>query len=76
MEIMNIVMHYRFAGEFIYSLTKVGNVSQTNQCGGVHLCPPNHLLMATINCLPTASASYSVAIKVNEHILYCRLKVL
>lgn len=64
------VMHYRFASEFIYSPAKVGNVSQPNQCGRVHLCPPNHLLMATINCLPTASASTTVAIKVNKHI-YC-----
>lgn len=70
------VMHYRFAGEFIYFPAKVGNVSQPNQWRRVHLCPPNHLLMATINCLPTASASNTVAIKVNKHILYCRLKVL
>lgn len=70
------VMHYRFASEFIYSPAKVGNVSRPNQCGRVHLCPPNHLLMATINCLPTASASNTVAIKVNKHILYRRLKVL
>lgn len=70
------VMHYRFAGEFIYSPAKVGNVSRPNQCGGVHLCPPNHLLMATINCLPTASASSTFAIKVNRRTLYCRVKVL
>lgn len=70
------VMHYRFASEFIYSPAKVGNVSQPNQCGRVHLCPPNHLLMATINCLPTASATSTVAIKVNRHILYCGIKVL
>lgn len=74
---MNIkVMHYRFAGEFIYFPAKVGNVSQPNQCKSVHLCPRNHLLMATINCLLTVSASSAVAIKVNKHILYSRLKVL
>lgn len=62
--------------EFIYFLAKVGNVSQPDQCGRVHLCPPNHLLMATINCRPTAPASNTVAIKFNKHILYCGLKVL
>lgn len=70
------VMHYRFRGEFIYPPAKVGNVSQLNQWSVVHLCPPKHLLMATINCLPTGSASNTLAIKVSKLILYCRLKVL
>lgn len=60
------VMYYRFAGEFIYFFRKVGNVSRPNQCGRVHLCPPNHLLIATINCRPTASASNAGAIKVSS----------
>lgn len=68
------VMHYRFAAEFIYSPAKLGNVSRPNQCGRVHLCPPNHLLMATINCLPTASASSDIAIIGNMRILYLQTK--
>lgn len=61
------VVHYRFARRILFILAaKVGNVSRPNRCGVgvggaggrcVHLCPPNHLLMATINCLPTASPS-------------------
>lgn len=68
------VMNYRFAAEFIYSPAKLGNVRQPNQCGRVHLCPPNHLLMATINCLPTDSASSNIAIIGNMCILYFQTK--
>lgn len=75
-KIMNTLVHYGSAGEFIHSPAKVGNISQTNQCSRVHLCPPNHPLMATINYLPTASASNTVAIKVKRHTLYSPPEVL
>lgn len=68
------VMNYRFAAEFIYLPAKLGNVSRSNQCGRVHLCPPNHLLMATINCLPTDFASSDIAIIGNMWILYLQTK--
>lgn len=67
-------MHYRFAAEFIYSPAKLGNVKRPNQCGRVHLCPPNHLLMATINCLSATSASSNIAIIGNMRILYLQTK--
>lgn len=48
------VMYYTSPSEFIHSPAKIVNVSRPNQWNIVPLCPPNHSLMATINCLPTA----------------------
>ena len=56
-------------GEFIHSRAKLGNVSRWNRWPIVHLCPPNHSLMATINCGWAASASNTVTINANTHTL-------
>lgn len=60
------VMHYRSLTKCINSPAKVGNVSRPNQWDIVSLCPPNHSLMATINCLPAACTPNTVAIKTNK----------